>query len=93
MSHADCRAAAQAPRRRKHRGAFGRRALVALMAFLTLVDLFATQAILPSLARALPRQRRRRWAWPSTPAPSAWRSPALRSHCSGAASIAGAASR
>ena len=30
----------------------GRAAVIAAMAFLTLVDLFATQAILPSLGRA-----------------------------------------
>lgn len=41
-------AAAIAPERAT--GVLGRGALIALMAFLTLVDLFATQAILPSLA-------------------------------------------
>ena len=49
--------------------------VIGLIAFLTVVDLFATQAILPSLARPT-ASRRRRWAWPSTPARSAWRSPA-----------------
>jgi YNFM family putative membrane transporter len=34
------------------KGRFGRTAIVALTAFLTVVDLFATQAILPSLTRA-----------------------------------------
>ena len=33
-------------------GAFGRNLVIGLIAFLTVVDLFATQAILPSLARA-----------------------------------------
>ncbi|AWN44040.1 MFS transporter [Methylobacterium durans] len=39
-------------RERTHAGDLVRNAVIALMAFLTVVDLFATQAILPSLARA-----------------------------------------
>ena len=54
-------------------GALWRHASIALMAFLTLVDLFATQAILPSLA-AHYQVAPQRWGWRSTPAPSAWRS-------------------
>ena len=49
--------------------------VIGLTAFLTVVDLFATQAILPSLTRAYARHARQRWALPSTPAPWAWRSP------------------
>ena len=40
------------PRHAAHRAALPRNLVIGLIAFLTLVDLFATQAILPSLARA-----------------------------------------
>ena len=55
-----------------------------LTAFLTVVDLFATQAILPSLASAITASRPPRWASPSTPAPWAWLWPALSSAISAA---------
>src|SRR5262252_10106874 len=42
----------QIARHRGSAGVFGRSIVIGLTAFLTLVDLFATQAILPSLTRA-----------------------------------------
>ena len=47
--------------------------VIGLTAFLTVVDLFATQAILPSLTRHY-NITRPRWALRSTRAPWAWRS-------------------
>ena len=73
-------------------GVFFRSIVIALTAFLTLVDLFATQAILPSLTAhygvtpAADGLRR------PMPAPSACSSPASPSAISRAASTAGAAS-
>ncbi len=64
---------------------------IGLTAFLTVVDLFATQAILPALTRPT-ASRRRRWGSRSMPAPSAWLQAASPSPCSAARSIAGAAS-
>src|SRR5581483_3193922 len=51
MIDAALKIAAPLDGRRARSGAFARQCVIALTAFLTVVDLFATQAILPSLAR------------------------------------------
>ena len=63
-------------------GVLLRTIVIGLTAFLTVVDLFATQAILPSLDAGLWRHARRRWASRSMPARWAWRSPGSPSRCS-----------
>ena len=65
--------------------------VIALTAFLTVVDLFATQAILPSLTKHY-GVTRHRWALPSMPARWVWPFRAWPSAISVARSIAGKAS-
>ena len=73
-------------------GAVLRYIVIALTAFLTVVDLFATQAILPIAHQALWRDAGGRWASPSMPAPWAWPCPASPSAISAARSTGGRAS-
>ena len=81
------------PRRVPAGALFARMVVIALTAFLTVVDLFATQAILPTLTRAYGVDAGADGAWPSMPAPSAWPSPVSPSAISQPqASTAGAAS-
>jgi len=72
-------------------GVLLRTAVIGLTAFLTLVDLFATQAILPSLTRAY-GVTPAAMASPSMPAHLAWRSPVSVSRSSAGASTAAGAS-
>jgi hypothetical protein len=72
-------------------GALLRTLVIGLTAFLTVVDLFATQAILPSLVKHY-QVSRSPWALRSMPAPSAWPWPVSPSPSSASGSIASAAS-
>ena len=67
--------------------------VIGLMAFLTVVDLFATQAILPSLARHYQREPGCDGVRGQLEHDRAWRSPDWRWRSSAGASTAGAASR
>jgi YNFM family putative membrane transporter len=59
-------------------GAFGRTLLIGMIAFLTVVDLFGTQAILPALARSYGVSPAPVSRWPisaaaSIPSAASWR--------------------